>query len=243
MLSSLKAGVRSVGPLYRVINRARGSRIHEPSRSLPGAARIGSDYGGWVVDLQQMSAESVVYAVGVGEDITFDLGLIAAIGCNVHAFDPTPGAVKWVERQSVPAQFHFHPVGLGSEDGEAVFQIPPVDGNHSYSLTADPSAEVRGTVNCEIRRLGTIMQELGHDRIDLLKMDIEGFEYSVIDDIIDVGIRPQQLLIEFHHNMYTHGRGETDRAVAMLKTAGYDLFWVSDVGHEYAFIFGGPTAR
>ena len=236
MLNSFKAAVRSIGPLYRSINRARGFRVHEPARALPGVVRIGSDYGGWTIDPTRLGPDSIVYAVGVGEDVTFDLGLIERIGCEVHAFDPTPIAVNWIARQDLPAGFHFHPIGLGAEDCEALFQVPPVDGFHSYSLAADPKAEVRGTVECPIRRLTTIMHDLGHDRLDLLKMDIEGFEYPVVDDLVDSGIRPGQLLIEFHHKMYTHEAADTERAVTRLDSFGYDLFWVSDVGHEYAFV-------
>ena len=32
------------------------------------------------------------------------------------------------------------------------------------------------------------MGELGHDRIDLLKMDIEGAEYEVIRDVVESGV-------------------------------------------------------
>ena len=37
------------------------------------------------------------------------------------------------------------------------------------------------------------MKELGHNKIDILKMDIEGAEYAVINDIERSGIRPEQI--------------------------------------------------
>lgn len=236
MLTAVKDLVRQVGPVYRTINRVRGFRIHEPNATVPRLVRIGSSYGGWSIDRDRLTPASIVYAVGVGEDISFDLGLIDAVGCEVHAFDPTPIAVGWIAKQALPAKFHFHAVGLGAEDGEVEFQVPGVDGYHSFSLSAAPEAAVRGSVACPIRRLSTIMRDLGHDRIDLLKMDIEGFEYSVVDDMIASGVRPSQLLIEYHHLMYTYGSGDTKRSVRALLEHGYDLVWVSDVGHEYAFV-------
>lgn len=236
MLSELKNRARTFRPLYRTIHRMRGNRIHEPARSLSGARRIGSNYGGWVVDVSRLNPGSVVYAVGVGEDVSFDLGLINAVGCDVHAFDPTPAAVDWIARQRLPQSFHFYALALGARDGEAIFHRPQTEGHASYSLTAAPTAKDRGTVSCPIRRLGTIMRDLGHDRLDLLKMDIEGFEYEVIDDMLATGILPEQLLVEFHHSMYAHVAADTKRAVNHLTAAGYELFWVSDVGHEYAFV-------
>ena len=66
-------------------------------------------------------------------------------------------------------------------------------------------------------------------------MDIEGFEYSVIDDFDENPFRPQQLLVEFHHGMYGIGNDRTLAAVSKLKATGYRLFYVSGGGHEYGF--------
>ena len=114
-------------------------------------------------------------------------------------------------------------------------------GHVSFSRTGTPEGDTTKTVTCPIRRLSTLMQDLGHTRIDVLKMDIEGFEYAVVEDLIAGTIRPRQLLIEFHHNMYSHSRSDTERSVAMILAAGYELFWVSNVGHEYAFVAGASV--
>jgi hypothetical protein len=75
----------------------------------------------------------LVYSFGVGEDATFDLGVIEKFGATVHAFDPTPRSSAWVERQSLPSQFIFHPVGIGGEDGTAEFYPPERDEHVSFS--------------------------------------------------------------------------------------------------------------
>jgi cell division protein FtsX len=41
------------------------------------------------------------------------------------------------------------------------------------------------------------MKKLGHDRIDLLKMDIEGAEEPVLDRMLAEGPLPRVLCIEF----------------------------------------------
>ena len=58
--------------------------------------RIGSEYGGWIVPTALLREDWICYCGGVGEDITFDLGLIERYGCTVHAFDPTPRAISFV---------------------------------------------------------------------------------------------------------------------------------------------------
>ena len=44
------------------------------------------------------------------------------------------------------------------------------------------------------------MRELGRDHIDVLKMDIEGSEYGVLEDVLYLDIR--QLLVEVHQRFF-----------------------------------------
>ena len=64
-------------------------------------------------------------------------------------------------------------------------------------------------------------QELS--RIDLLKLDIEGFEYGVLDDVLATGIPITQICVEFHHFMPGIGLGETLRCISRLRRKGYVL--------------------
>jgi hypothetical protein len=51
------------------------------------------------------------------------------------------------------------------------------------------------TASC--RSLPSLAQELDHERIDLLKMDIEGAEGPVLDAMMRDGITPRVLCVEF----------------------------------------------
>ena len=59
------------------------------------ATLYGGDHG-WVIDKSMIDSESVIYSVGVGSNIDFDLELIDSLGVTVHAFDPTPRSVESV---------------------------------------------------------------------------------------------------------------------------------------------------
>lgn len=61
------------------------------------------------------------------------------------------------------------------------------------------------------------MQEAGKDRIDILKMDIEGAEYDVGDGALKDGIRIDQLCVEIHTH---HGSGSR---AGLLKALGFIL--------------------
>lgn len=82
----------------------------------------------------------------------------------------------------------------------------------------------------------TIMSLLGHRRIDILKMDIEGSEYEVIGDMIASGVEVGQLAVEFHHRWPEVGERRTWKAIRELKREGFRIFDVSPSGYEYSFL-------
>src|SRR6187402_2180865 len=82
---------------------------------------LGSDYGSHCVHPESLGPNSVVYSFGVGEDASFDIALIERWGLQVHAFDPTPRSIEWVEAQALPSAFHFSPFGIADFDGKGAF--------------------------------------------------------------------------------------------------------------------------
>ena len=209
--------------------------MHGPSVDLPFRL-FGSSYGAWTVPDGVLTRTSTVYSVGIGEDVTFDLALINLVGCDVHAFDPTPTAKSWLQGLDIPAKFHFYPLGVANFDGEAEFFVSASEDDRSFGSKGTSEGEQPDSLMCPVRRVKTIMDMLGHTEIDLLKMDIEGFEYGVIDDLVELDRMPKILEIEFHHKAYGYGSTDTRMAVEKLLAVGYSIYWVSDLGREYGFI-------
>jgi len=204
--------------------------------------RFGGEYGGWNLIEGLISSDSVVYSAGIGTDVSFDTQLIKQIGVTVHGFDPTPESIDWIDAQELPRQFIMHPYGMADYDGEAGF-YPPHNPDHiSHTLLERPSMAGK-MIYVPVKRLTTIMLELQHEYIDLLKLDIEGGEYSVIDDLLNSGIRPKQLLVEFHHRFPSVGIEASKRAIMILRESGYNLFSISASNEEYCFVFSSSTVR
>lgn len=190
-----------------------------------GLERLGSDYGGWYAPTLELGPDSVVYSAGIGQDISFDKALISRCGCRVHGFDPTPAALDFVAAQfkagELSERFHFTPVGLWSSDTNLQFFAPKTRGwTGSYSALNLQGTEERESISVPVKQLSSLMQENGHTSIDLLKMDIEGAEYRVIDEIITRQIPIRWLCIEFDQPVpfWT-----TNRALKRLKESGYQL--------------------
>jgi hypothetical protein len=93
-------------------------------------------------------------------------------------------------------------------------------------------------IEAPVKTLSTIMRELNHTHIDILKMDIEGAEYAVLKNIVNSDVSIGQILVEFHHRFPQVSIKETIRTVEMLQKHGYQLFHVSDTAEEFSFIRG-----
>jgi FkbM family methyltransferase len=195
---------------------------------------LGAAGASWCVCPVALRPESVVYSFGVGEDVSFELALIERFNVRVNAFEPTPRSLAWVRSQALPAAFVLHEFGLAAWDGTASFS-PPLDPTHvSYSMVR--SGPAGSAIHAPVRRLATIADMLGHTRINLLKMDIEGAEYAVLADCLSNGLEIDQVLVEFHHRWDFIGVAETKRAISLLKRAGYRIANVSPNGCEYTLL-------
>ncbi|MEP6891423.1 MAG: hypothetical protein ABI955_12095 [Nitrospirota bacterium] len=57
--------------------------------------RLGTTYGGWIIPADAgLTADSICYCAGAGEDISFDCALVERFHCQVRVIDPTPRAIQ-----------------------------------------------------------------------------------------------------------------------------------------------------
>ncbi len=173
----------------------------------------------------------------MGEDISFDEELMKK-GCEVYVYDPTPKSKIFVEKKQVSSLFHFSPCGIADYDGETKFYLPDNDDYVSctiYNRWGYDENEKKPLV-VEVKKLSTLMKENGHSHIDLLKIDIEGSEYDVIDDILKEKIDIMQICVEVHHRFPGIGIGKTKDMVKKLNANGYYIVAISDTREEYTFV-------
>ena len=198
-----------------------------------GLQKIGTAYGGWIVPTRLLGQASRCYCGGVGEDASFDLGLIEQFGCEVFAFDPTPRAIAYAEPITQrEASFRFIPVGLWSSDAVLKFYQPRDPTHVSHSVV-----NLQGTsewFEAPVRTIESLMSELGHTSIDLLKLDIEGAEHAVLASILDADILPTVLCFEVDQPVGPVRFWSTIRRVL---GHGYDLVAVD--GWNFTFVRHG----
>ena len=195
--------------------------------------------GGWWFTPQGLGSDSIVYSLGVGDDIEFDISLIEKYGVRVHAFDPTPSSIEMLDGRDLPQQFEFHPWAVTAADGSLTF-YPRLkkDGTKSdvmYTMIAEDETR-EDAIEVPAYSLSTISEKLGHQQIALMKMDIEGAEYEVLDGLLASPIKPTQLLVEFHHRFPGIGLDKTADVIERLRRAGYKVFAISEIGREISIL-------
>ncbi len=198
---------------------------------------------------------ALVYSFGLGTDTSFDEDMIRRYGAIVHGFDPTPGALKHARSRAAylpDCFFALHPFGLNDKDGE-IKLYPPANPNH-ISHNQVPRAGAR-PVAATLLRLATIMHLLGHTHIHILKIDVEGAEFGVLDSLLSLGeggeahasqassagggeLPFDQLCVEYHPSI--HPGGQAAGAAAMkritreLRARGFSLV-ASNSANEYSY--------
>lgn len=190
----------------------------------------GTTYGGWVVPITLLARDAICYCAGVGEDISFDLELAKRFKCQVFAFDPTPRAIEHIRQNAsdLPG-FHFFDYGLWSSEANMKFYAPRNPQHVSHSILNLQRTKDFFIAPC--KRLSLVMEELGHSRLDLLKLDIEGAEYEVIKSIIEDNLDIKVLCVEFDQPMSIR---RIIRTVHMIRDFSYSL--VNIDRWDYTFV-------
>ena len=196
----------------------------------------GNTYGGFYICPELLNENSILYSFGIGEDMSFDNTIIKNHNCHVFGFDPTPKSINWVKNQRLNDNFHFYEFGINDKSGFIEFYLPKNSEHVSGSIITQKNIDVMKKVNVEMKSLADIMNELGHKHIDVLKMDIEGSEYDVIDNILDSKISITQILIEFHDRFFKNGKYKSKEVIKKMNRSGYKIFAISDSFEEVSFI-------
>lgn len=207
--------------------------LQEPYSFLNCTSKVtfGDAYGGWTLcrPTDPLSfRDAIVYTVGIGRNIKWDEEMIKRFSTIHHGWDPTPTAQDFFSHRSIPDRFYFHKYGLGAKDGAVTLKLP--EGNFdSYTVMEYSANSKKGTIiNVNMLTVPSMMKMLNHRWVAVLKVDIEGAEFEVIQHWYDTKftIPADQLLIEFHQRYFTndvHSSNKLPRALKQLSYLGFRL--------------------
>lgn len=215
-------------------------------------SKLGTNYGGWYIPQDAVNENSIVYSVGVGEDISFDILLSTKYKCrSMVLIDPTPRAKKHFEevinyyksgnkftgniqndyysvingQDPLLDKFIYMDIGLWDKPDNLKFYK---QGNPNYvSQTIIPGMFTDEFTVVQVDTIENIMKKNGHGHIDLLKLDIEGAEINVINNMLDCKIFPAYLCVEF--DLKLKGKDpemKTEKVINRLEKNGYKIIYI-----------------
>jgi FkbM family methyltransferase len=153
----------------------------------------------------------------LGDDLGLELALGFLFGCAVFAFDPSPRvSALAADVPGVEDCFSFYALGVWSGDG--ILSFYAADGATRPQEVGSWSTTPRSDclrMEASARSLSSLMRELDHPEIDLLKLDIEGAEGEVLRAAVEDGIGIGAISAKFR------SRSTMVETTRMLEGAGY----------------------
>lgn len=197
---------------------------------MPNVKHLGTDYGGWVVDLDLIGEGSSVIDAGLGEDISFSLALQAEKGVSIIGVDPTTKSDRHIS-DIKPNNFKFINKAIAKHGTKEVKMYKNTNPNYvSESINVGHSMVGQEFHLTPCVSFKELLDE--NKNVSVVKMDIEGAEYDCLSECFGV----PQICVEFHHFCINGISNEdTKKCISSLMDAGYEVLNANQQGTEFTF--------
>jgi FkbM family methyltransferase len=156
-----------------------------PIRLLPCARLIPEDYEPQVLDLLKRTLSPGAVVIDVGANVGIS-AMMMARWCgpkgHIHAFEPSPTSkrvlTEHLSMNGLADRISVVPAALSDKEGTATFHAVGISGKSALSdANLDSTAE---TFDVPVTTIDTYCES--HDiKPSLIKIDVEGFEFSVLN--------------------------------------------------------------
>lgn len=150
--------------------------------------------------LRGLRADAVVLDVGA------NIGLTAIMAAHhaalVYAFEPSPNTFALLTRSAAanatPGEIKPVNLAIGAAPGELNFFQDPSSSSASHAITGGTLGR-RSTLNVPVTTVDLFAAKHGLDRVDFIKIDIEGFETDALAGAVEtIGLFQPSALIEYN---------------------------------------------
>ncbi len=190
-------------------------------------------YEPWVSDFIARSLKPGQVAIDIGANIgCHTLVMASAVGQGgmVLAFEPNPRILLRLQANLRLNRFdHVKALStaLGDKPGNASIFIPS-ELDHNQGVASMHKANLGGAcqeIPIEVRLLDDVVRELNLQRVDLIKMDVEGHEWQVLLGAKQTLLRFKPvLLFEFSNRQWNNGGFAPEQVEEWLTNLGYELY-------------------
>ena len=185
-----------------------------------------------------LKRDSIVIDAGAHRG-QFSAEIIHRFGSQCHLVEANPTLAAEL---SVMGARSITKAALSAEDGSAPLYLS--ENPESSSLAPSPTSPLaRRTVEVETITLGSLMERLSARKVDLLKLDVEGAEFGLIETTSqDILRRIDQLTVEFHDfQPRFSGAGLFEKARGRLESIGFICAIMSFRTHGDVLFLNGTS--
>lgn len=145
---------------------------------------IGSEFEPEMVCLFRSLIDKKFHCLDIGANIGLTSILFSELGAQVDSFEPSPTTFTALEKNIKTAgikNVHLNNLGLGAKSMESELAYSP--DNRSGGFIANQIKAQAGLVHekIQIKRLDDLYIFPKNDKVDFIKIDVEGFEKSVLE--------------------------------------------------------------
>lgn len=153
---------------------------------------------------------------------------------RIYAFEPDPPSVAFLQRRfSAVAEVQCLPFGLGGEDAQ-LSMLQRGMGSTLYEVDAGPGRGGDGLearVEVQVRDIVGVLDELGHADIDIIKLNIEGAEYALLERLIAARRLSQIRVYTIQFHEWHAGAHRRRRRIQRELAKTHDKVW------DYPFVW------
>lgn len=185
LLGKVFAAVRRVTPgISAKLSRSPQDSWLAAWRQVQGDKTLRLDYN--------LDASSIVFDIG-GYEGNWTSDIFSMYRCTIHVFEPVIEFAERIEtRFSRNSNIYTHRFGLSEQNRKSHISV-----NRDSSSLYRPGSDVR---DARLVRAIDFMQEYHVEKVDLMKINIEGGEYDLLDHLIDTGFVKNivNIQVQFH---------------------------------------------
>ena len=186
----------------------------------------------------KINGSSVIIDVGCGYLAELSTFFINTYGAKAFGVDPTfkhKNFLLEIENET-KGKFKHLDFAISSVEGKVMFY--ETYEHESGSILEDHVNMLKDTIHsyeAETKNLKSLISFLGLSYVDYLKLDLEGAEYELLENVELSDLLPfNQIFVEFHHRaVKRYSSKDTKKIVNLICTKGFKYFTLDDLNYLF----------
>ncbi len=191
---------------------------------------MGNDFKRYFPDNLILNQKELVLDVGSHNGIYSTILSKYFIGVKIICVEPNPISLEYLKRHSIKNHLNIKivPYAIGSSS-ESRFLVDNNDGSWGKTVEDAPSKK---SIVIQTITLAEILKNVDVNNLQLIKSNCEGGEFTLVDQLIELNIKPRFLILMIHPE-----KGYLKELVDKLTAYGYrySIAWKSDINPCYHF--------